>query len=71
MEHAGLAIARAAKIDAGGIECFVDSRTGEGVFYDVNALSNFVSNPASVLGFNPMVNFVDAIDRRLGASRWS
>ena len=69
IENAALAIARAAKIDAGGIECFVDPRTGEGVFYDINALSNFVADPQAVLGFNPMVNFVDAIERRL-ASRW-
>jgi hypothetical protein len=70
IESAALAIARAARIDAGGIECFVDPRTGEGVYYDINALSNFVANPIPVLGFNPMVNFVDAIERRLSASRW-
>jgi glutathione synthase/RimK-type ligase-like ATP-grasp enzyme len=69
IENAALAIARAARIDAGGIECFVDPRTGEGVFYDINALSNFVADPVAVLGFNPMVNFVDAIERRL-STRW-
>ncbi len=69
IENAALAIARAAKIDAGGIECFVDPQTGEGVYYDINALSNFVADAKSVLGFNPMEKFVDAIERRLG-SRW-
>lgn len=69
IENAALAIARAARIDAGGIECFVDPKTGEGVFYDVNALSNFVADPMAVLGYNPMVQFVDAIERRL-TSRW-
>ncbi|HPT24823.1 MAG TPA: ATP-grasp domain-containing protein [Bryobacteraceae bacterium] len=69
IENAALAIARAARIDAGGIECFVDPRTGEGVFYDINALSNFVTNPVDVLGFNPMAKFADAIERRL-TSRW-
>jgi len=69
IENAALAIARAARIDAGGIECFADPRTGEGVFYDINALSNFVTEPVAVLGYNPMVQFVDAIERRL-TSRW-
>lgn len=71
IESAVLAVARAAKVDAGGIECFVDPKTGEGVFYDINALSNFVAQPEQVLGFNPMVKFVDAIERRLSAApRW-
>lgn len=69
IENAALAIARAARIDAGGIECFVDPKTGEGVFYDINALSNFVADPMAVLGYNPMVQFVNAIERRL-TSRW-
>jgi glutathione synthase/RimK-type ligase-like ATP-grasp enzyme len=70
IELAVLAVARAARLDAGGIECFVDPRTGEGVFYDINALSNFITGARELLGFDPMVKFVDALERRLRAVRW-
>jgi hypothetical protein len=52
-------IAQAASIDVGGIEYVIDDRDGQLYFYDVNALSNFVSDPQRVIGFDPFVNLVD------------
>jgi hypothetical protein len=61
------AISRRAGLDVGGIEYLVDDRDGRHYFYDVNALSNFVADPESVVGFNPWVQFVDyLIDRSAG-----
>lgn len=52
-------IAKAAHLDIGGIEYLVNSRDGNAYFYDVNALSNFVTNAQSIIGFDPFVRFVD------------
>src|SRR5436305_1877530 len=61
------AISRRAALDVGGIEYLVDDRDGKHYFYDVNALSNFVADPESVLGFNPWGQFVDyLVDRSAG-----
>jgi glutathione synthase/RimK-type ligase-like ATP-grasp enzyme len=46
-------IAAAAGLDVGGIEVMIDDRDGEPLFYDINALSNFVANPLDVLGWDP------------------
>ncbi len=56
-----LAIAKEAHLDLGGIEYLVNDRDGHGYFYDVNALSNFVSDAKRILGFNPYENLVDFI----------
>jgi hypothetical protein len=58
------AISRRAGLDIGGIEYLVDDRDGKHYFYDVNALSNFVADPESVIGFNPWGQFVDYIVER-------
>jgi hypothetical protein len=58
------AISRRAGLDIGGIEYLVDDRDGKHYFYDINALSNFVADPESVIGFNPWGQFVDyLVDR--------
>ena len=44
---------RAAGIELGGVEYFVDARDGQPYFYDVNAMSNFVADGPRVLGFDP------------------
>jgi len=46
-------------IDVGGIEYIVDDRDGELYYYDVNALSNFVADATTVLGFDPFERLVD------------
>jgi D-alanine-D-alanine ligase-like ATP-grasp enzyme len=57
-------IAAAAGLDVGGIEVMIDDRNGEPLFYDINALSNFVANPLDVLGWEPhdrLVAFIGAV----------
>jgi hypothetical protein len=43
----------------GGIEYMVDDRDGRLVYYDVNALSNFVADARNVIGFDPHERLVD------------
>ena len=57
----------AAKIDVGGIEYLIDDRTGDVLFYDINALSNFVADAVNVVGFNPYARFVDYLETQLPA----
>ena len=57
-------IAAAAHLDVGGIEYLESDRDGEIYFYDINALSNFVAEPLSVVGFDPTAKLVDALVRR-------
>ena len=49
----------AAGFDVGGVEYVVDDRDGQHYFYDLNALSNFVADAPSVIGFDPWEPFVD------------
>ena len=58
-------IAQAAKIDVGGIESMIDDRDGQRVYYDVNALSNFVADAPRVIGFDPHARLVDFLAERL------
>lgn len=60
-----LAVARAAHLDVGGIEYLVDERTGNITYYDINALSNFVTDALNVVGFDPTARFVDYLEHRL------
>src|SRR5260370_22061731 len=46
-------IVELAGVEVGGIEYVVDDRTGQQMYYDVNALSNFVADPVRGVGFNP------------------
>jgi hypothetical protein len=55
-------------IDVGGVEYMVDDRDGSIVYYDINALSNFVANALQILGFDPHVRLVDYLeDEKEGA----
>ena len=47
------------RIDVGGVEYMVDERTGEVLFYDINALSNFVADAVNLIGFDPHERLVD------------
>jgi glutathione synthase/RimK-type ligase-like ATP-grasp enzyme len=51
-----------AGINVGGIEYLIDDRTGEALFYDINALSNFIADAPNVIGFDPFQNLVDYIE---------
>jgi len=57
-------IARAARLDVGGIEYLDSERDGRLYFYDINALSNFVADPVRVVGFDPTERLVDALVAR-------
>jgi Carbamoyl-phosphate synthase L chain, ATP binding domain len=48
-----------AGVEVGGIEYVIDERTGRQLYYDVNALSNFVADPVRVIGFNPYARLAD------------
>jgi hypothetical protein len=67
--EAALALARASHLDVGGIEYLIDDRDGRVCFYDINALSNFVSDAVNVVGFDPTVCFVDYLESRLSRLR--
>lgn len=58
-------IVKAAGIDVGGIEYLIDDRSGKALFYDINALSNFVADAINVIGFDPYINLVDFIEAKL------
>jgi hypothetical protein len=48
-----------AGVEVGGIEYVIDDRTGRQLYYDVNALSNFVADPLRVIGFDPYSRLAD------------
>ncbi len=52
-------IVKAAKIDVGGVEYLIDERDGRALFYDINALSNFVADAPNLIGFDPHEKLVD------------
>jgi len=54
MSHAG--------IELGGIEYIVDDRDGQRLYYDINALSNFVADGVNVVGFDPFARLVDWLE---------
>ncbi|HVI72285.1 MAG TPA: hypothetical protein VM656_12480 [Pyrinomonadaceae bacterium] len=58
-------IVKAAQIDVGGVEYIVDDRDGSLLYYDINALSNFVSDAARVVGFNPHKTLVDFLQEEV------
>jgi hypothetical protein len=52
-------IVQAAGVDVGGVEYMADDRDGRLVYYDVNALSNFVADARRVVGFDPHERLAD------------
>lgn len=52
-------ILEVAGIEVGGVEYVIDDRTGRLLYYDINALSNFVSDPERMIGFNPYARLAD------------
>ena len=51
-----------AGIELGGVEYMVDDRDGRSLYYDINALSNFVADGLKVLGFDPFVRLADWLE---------
>jgi hypothetical protein len=62
---AGLRIAKAAQLDVCGIEYLIDDRDGQSYVYDINALSNFVTDAPRIVGFDPFERFAEYIGRRV------
>jgi glutathione synthase/RimK-type ligase-like ATP-grasp enzyme len=62
-------IAQAVGLAVGGVEYLVDDRDGAPLFYDINALSNFVAKPLDVLGWDPHEKLVDALEAEIGRTR--
>jgi glutathione synthase/RimK-type ligase-like ATP-grasp enzyme len=58
-------IAAAGSLDLGGIEYLVDERTGGLLYYDINALSNFVADAVRVVGFDPHERLVDYLEQEV------
>lgn len=54
MSHAG--------IELGGVEYITDDRDGQRLYYDINALSNFVADGPRVVGFDPFARLVDWLE---------
>src|SRR6202453_946167 len=52
-------IMQVAGIDVGGVESVIDDRDGRRLYYDINALSNFVADPEKMIGFNPYARLAD------------
>ncbi len=47
------------RIEVGGVEYVVDDRDGRLLYYDINALSNFVADAPRVVGFDPFARLAD------------
>jgi len=60
-----LAIARCAHLDLVGVEYLVNDRDGRIYYYDINSLSNFVSNAPAIIGFDPYGVLADYLAARL------
>lgn len=56
-----------AGIELGGVEYMVDDRDGQRVYYDINALSNFVADAEKVVGFDPFARLADWLEREQAA----
>ncbi len=54
MQHAG--------IEIGGVEYITDDRDGQRLYYDINALSNFVADGKNVVGFDPFATLADWLE---------
>ena len=64
-----LRVFRHSGIDIGGVEYLESARDGQIYLYDVNSLSNFVTDAPRLVGFDPFARFTDYLERRAFASR--
>lgn len=61
-------IMAAAGIEVGGIEYMIDSRDGQRLYYDVNALSNFVADAPRVVGIDAFARLADWLEAEAAAA---
>jgi hypothetical protein len=64
-----LRIARVGGLDVGGVEYLVAARDGLPYVYDINALSNFVTDAPSLVGFDPHARFAEWLLERARAGK--
>jgi hypothetical protein len=57
---------KAAGIEVGGVEYVIDEPTGRVLYYDINALSNFVADPERIVGFDPYARLADFLIAEAG-----
>ena len=50
-----------------GLSTLIDDRDGRAYIYDINALSNFVTDAPRIVGFDPFERFVDLLVVKLRA----
>ncbi|HEY0785954.1 MAG TPA: hypothetical protein VGD62_08785 [Acidobacteriaceae bacterium] len=68
-------IMNAAGIELGGVEYMMDARSqglpeqGRPLYYDINALSNFVADGPRVVGFDPFAKLVDWLQAEASADQ--
>lgn len=55
-------IMEAAGIEVGGVEYITDARDGKLLYYDINALSNFVADAPRVVGLDPHARLADYLE---------
>lgn len=58
-------IMQSAGIDVGGVEYMIDERDGKLLYYDINALSNFVADAPRVVGFDPFARLADFLESEM------
>ena len=66
MVDEALRVFEAGNIDVGGVEYLESERDGGIYIYDINSLSNFVTDAPNLVGFDPFDRFVDYLEKRLG-----
>lgn len=68
MIDAVLRIGQAGRLDVGGVEYLVSGRDGLPYVYDVNALSNFVTDAEALIGFDPHARFARYLVERASSA---
>ena len=69
IRDAVIRLCNAGGLDLGGVEYLESERDGGVYFYDINALSNFVSDAPNLLGFDPFVRLGEFVERRYATTR--
>jgi hypothetical protein len=64
-----LRITRVGGLDVGGVEYLIAARDGLPYIYDINALSNFVTDAPSLVGFDPHARFARWLVERARAGK--
>jgi hypothetical protein len=64
IREAVIRVCTTAGLDLGGIEYLESERDGQVYFYDINSLSNFVTDAPNLVGFDPFVRLGALVQRR-------